>query len=108
VKDCRLDELGKLTFHKPDRVTFKCLDLAYLALKRGGVIPAVMNAANEVAVQAFLEGRIGFLQIPELISGVMKKHQAAVVRSVSDVVSADHSARLMAQDDLTSFIPNKD
>jgi len=107
VKDCRLDELGKLTFHKPDRMTFKCLDLAYLALKRGGVIPAVMNAANEIAVQAFLEGRIGFLQIPELISGVMKKHQAAMVRSVADVVSADHSARLMAQDDLTSFRPNK-
>ncbi|MBI5806123.1 1-deoxy-D-xylulose-5-phosphate reductoisomerase [candidate division TA06 bacterium] len=107
VKDCRLDELGKLTFHKPDRMTFKCLDLAYLALKRGGVIPAVMNAANEIAVQAFLEGRISFLQIPELISGVMEKHQAAVVRSVSDVVSADHSARLMAQEDLTSFRPNK-
>jgi len=101
VKDCRLEDLAKLAFHKPDRATFKCLDLAYLALKRGGVIPAVMNAANEIAVQAFLEGRICFLQIPELIAGVMKRHQAASVRSFSDVVSADHSARLMAQGDLT-------
>ncbi|MHB8155998.1 MAG: 1-deoxy-D-xylulose-5-phosphate reductoisomerase [Desulfocucumaceae bacterium] len=107
VKDCRLEDLSKLTFHKPDRATFKCLDLAYLALERGGVIPAVMNAANEVAVQAFLEGRIGFLQIPELIAGVMKRCQASAVRSVSDVGSADRLARLMAQEDLTSFRPNK-
>lgn len=108
VKDCRLEDLSKLTFHKPDRETFKCLDLAFLALKRGGVIPAVMNAANEIAVQSFLEGRIGFLQIPGLIAGVMKRCQASAVRSVSDVVSADRSARLMAQEDLTSFRPIKD
>jgi len=103
VKDCRLDELGKLTFHKPDRMTFKCLDLAYLALKRGGMIPAVMNAANEIAVKAFLEGRIGFLQIPELISGVMKEYRSAAVRSVSDAVSADHSARRLAEELLNSY-----
>jgi 1-deoxy-D-xylulose-5-phosphate reductoisomerase len=108
VKDCRVDELGKLTFHKPDKATFKCLDLAYLALKRGGIIPAVMNAANEVAVQAFLEGRISFLQIPELISGVMKRHQAAAVRSVSDVVSADRSARRLAEELLNHTKANKD
>jgi len=103
VKDCRLDELGKLTFHKPDRTTFKCLDLAYLALKRGGIIPAVMNAANEIAVQAFLEERISFLQIPELISRVMKRHQAAGIRSVSDVILADHSARRLAEELLKSY-----
>ena len=108
AKDCRLEELARLTFHQPDRTAFKCLDLAYLALKRGGIIPAVMNAANEIAVQAFLDGRIGFLQIPELIARVMKRYQASAVRSVLDVVSADHSARLMSQDILNHFSANKD
>ncbi|MBI4725657.1 1-deoxy-D-xylulose-5-phosphate reductoisomerase [candidate division TA06 bacterium] len=103
VKECQLDELPKLTFHKPDRMTFKCLGLAYLAIKRGGIIPAVMNAANEAAVQAFLEGRIKFLQIPGLIAGVMNKFKATGVRQISDVTSAGQSARRLSENILKSF-----
>jgi 1-deoxy-D-xylulose-5-phosphate reductoisomerase len=107
VKDCRLEDLAKLTFHKPDKMTFNCLDLAYLAIKRGGVIPAVMNAANEVAVQAFLDGRIGFLQIPEVIGGVMKKFKMAGSSSISKINSADRSARQMSLDIINHIRANK-
>ncbi|MCL2461088.1 MAG: 1-deoxy-D-xylulose-5-phosphate reductoisomerase [Defluviitaleaceae bacterium] len=64
-------KIGTLTFEKPDTETFPCLGLAYEALRRGGTVPAVMNAANEAAVGAFLEGRIRFLDIPALIEKAM-------------------------------------
>ncbi|MDD3876112.1 MAG: 1-deoxy-D-xylulose-5-phosphate reductoisomerase [Bacteroidales bacterium] len=60
-----------LTFEKPDRETFECLDLAYMALNKGGNMPCILNASNEVAVEAFLKDKIGFLQIPELINKCM-------------------------------------
>ena len=62
-----LASTGTLTFHAPDKAAFPCLCLAYDALSAGGTMPAVLNAANEVAVEAFLEGRIGFMDIPALI-----------------------------------------
>jgi 1-deoxy-D-xylulose-5-phosphate reductoisomerase len=108
ARECRLEGLAKLTFHQPDKMTFKCLDLAYLAIKRGGIIPAVMNAANEVAVLAFLEGRIGFLQIPELIGQVMKKFKPTRVGDLSDIVAADRSARQMAEIIIGASALNKD
>ena len=68
---------GKLTFEAPDPARFPCLDLAYAALARGGTSPAVLNAANEVAVAAFLEQRIGYARIPALIEEVLQQHQSS-------------------------------
>jgi 1-deoxy-D-xylulose-5-phosphate reductoisomerase len=73
----QLDEIGTLSFGKPDKNRFKCLDLALQAGKIGGSMPAVLNAANEIAVGAFLEGHIGFLQIPMLIERTMGAHSWA-------------------------------
>ena len=66
-----LISIGSLTFEKPDTDTFPCLGLAYEALRTGGSMPAVMNAANETAVEAFLSGTIGFYDIPDIISRTM-------------------------------------
>lgn len=70
----RLDfsNYSTLTFEKPDRTTFRCLDLAYYAIARGGNMPCVMNAANEVAVQRFIDGKIGFLEIADYVERAMQ------------------------------------
>ncbi|MBI5197316.1 MAG: 1-deoxy-D-xylulose-5-phosphate reductoisomerase [Nitrospirae bacterium] len=68
-----LARVGSLTFEKPDVKSFPCLGYAYQALRTGGPLSAVLNAANEVAVRAFLESRIGFLEIPEVIEGVLNR-----------------------------------
>ena len=62
-----------LTFERPDLKTFKNLDLAYLAMRKGGNMPCILNAANEIAVAAFLEDRIGFLNMSDLIGNCMEK-----------------------------------
>jgi 1-deoxy-D-xylulose-5-phosphate reductoisomerase len=100
VKPCRLEELGRLTFHRPDLATFKCLELAYKALQTGGTMPAVMNAANEVAVGAFLEHKIGFLQIPKLIAGVMARAVKPAKTGLAGIIEADRWAREKAQEKL--------
>jgi 1-deoxy-D-xylulose-5-phosphate reductoisomerase len=70
-----LAQQGKMTFEAPDPARFPCLDLAYTALAQGGTYPSVLNAANEVAVAAFLERRIGYARIPALIEEVLQRHQ---------------------------------
>ncbi|MCE5243473.1 MAG: 1-deoxy-D-xylulose-5-phosphate reductoisomerase [Desulfobacteraceae bacterium] len=85
--------LGKLSFYPPDEERFPCLRLAYSACRQGSTMPAVMNAANEVAVHAFLDRRIGFYQIPELIETVMKGHTAAETLTLEAVLDADCRAR---------------
>lgn len=70
-----LASLGTLTFAKPDTKSFPCLGYAYDALNAGGAMTAVLNAANEAAVAAFLEGKIGFNDIPRVISGTMESHK---------------------------------
>ena len=97
AKRCDLAAVGKMTFHHPDRMTFRCLDLAYQAIGDGGTMPAAMNAANEVAVRAFLEDRIGFLKIPELIERVMRKHDNRSHPDLGDIQRADRDARLHAE-----------
>jgi 1-deoxy-D-xylulose-5-phosphate reductoisomerase len=96
VKPCRLEELGRLTFHRPDLATFRCLDLAYRAAEKGGVMPAVMNAANEVAVEAFLEGRIGFLVIPQAVERTMERFGNRGGAGLSMILEADRLARAEA------------
>lgn len=102
VKDCRLDELGKLTFHKPDRMTFRCLDLAYRAIARNGIIPAAMNAANEVAVEHFLEGRIGFTDIPSVIEKTMSGFSPGGRTNIDKITAADSLARIKAEKIITT------
>jgi len=82
-----------LTFEEPDAIRFPCLALAYRALSAGGAMPAVLNAANEVAVERFLERDIGFQDIPRIIASAMAAHVAGPCDSVADLLSCDSSAR---------------
>lgn len=89
VKPLDLTELSGLTFLKPDMDRFPALGLAYRALNDGESMPAVMNAANEVAVEAFLDGTIGFTEIPALTARVMDAHQPVRLGSIADVLEVD-------------------
>jgi 1-deoxy-D-xylulose-5-phosphate reductoisomerase len=88
-----LERIGSLTFSPPDHEAFPCLSYAYEALKEGGTMPCVLNAANEVAVHAFLEDRIGFRDIPRVIRRTMEGHRATSVSNLEDVMEADGRAR---------------
>jgi 1-deoxy-D-xylulose-5-phosphate reductoisomerase len=93
-----LFQVAKLDFVAPDFTRFPCLSLAYQALRAGGTTPALLNAANEVAVAAFLERRIAFLDIPRLIEAVLGKVPRAEVHALQDVLDADAAARVCAQE----------
>jgi 1-deoxy-D-xylulose-5-phosphate reductoisomerase len=93
VSSLRLDNIGKLTFEKPDIKKFKCLGLALKAAEKGGSMPAVLNGANEIAVAAFLEEKIGFLDIPDLIEDVMGAHRPQPIDSIETVMEVDSWAR---------------
>lgn len=82
-----------LTFEKPDREAFRCLDLAYDAITRGGNIPCVMNAANEVAVARFIEGRIGFLDIADYVERAMQEAHFIANPSLDDLLLTDKTVR---------------
>lgn len=87
-----------LTFEKPDTNTFRCLQIAYDCLSRGGNASCIMNAANEVAVDAFLKGRIGFMRIPEIIEATLDKVAFEPVISVDSCFATDNEARKIAFD----------
>jgi 1-deoxy-D-xylulose-5-phosphate reductoisomerase len=93
-----LRELNHLTFDPPDVEKFPCLKLAYEALETGGTLPAVLNAANEVAVGAFLEGKIGFDRIPHVVASTMHGHKPTPLREVEAVLEADQWAKAKASD----------
>jgi 1-deoxy-D-xylulose-5-phosphate reductoisomerase len=84
---------GGLTFASPDPERFPCLELAYRAMRIGETMPAVLNAANEVAVNTFLEGSIKFTEVPLLLQRVMEEHDVKSVHMVEDILKADHWAR---------------
>ncbi len=94
-----LDLFGvrQLDFEPPDTIRFPCLRLAYEAVRAGGSAPAILNAANEVAVESFLEGRISFSAIPETISHCMDALPAGVADTLEAVLEADRSARAVAR-----------
>lgn len=98
VKPLDLTSFSGLTFHKPDLIKFRCLGLAYHAINAGESMPAVMNAANEIAVEAFLEGRIRFLQISEVIERTMDAHQAHDLKTIEEVLLADRWGRDKARE----------
>jgi 1-deoxy-D-xylulose-5-phosphate reductoisomerase len=85
--------LETLEFHEPDEETFRMLALAREAGERGGTFPCAYNAANEVAVQQFLEGRIGFLDVPALVEDVLARVDGAPARDLGELVEADAKAR---------------
>ena len=98
----RLDlaAIGQLTFEEPDVARFPCLALAQLALHRGGVAPTILNAANEVAVEAFLAGQIGFLDIGRTVETALDRTDApvdAALGSLDDFLSLDAETRAVAR-----------
>ncbi|MFA7299035.1 MAG: 1-deoxy-D-xylulose-5-phosphate reductoisomerase, partial [Sideroxydans sp.] len=93
-----LFQIAHLDFSAPDFTRFPCIGLAYQALRAGGSVPALLNAANEVAVAAFLERRITFLDIPRLIEAVLGSVARNEVHVLQDVLDADASARRAAQE----------
>ena len=92
-----LSAVSELTFEEPDLEKFPCLALAYDALRTGGTMPAVLNAANEVAVEAFLGEKIGFYDIPRIIEATMGRHAVTAADSLSRILAADSEAREIAQ-----------
>ncbi len=90
-------KLSRLEFSMPDLETFSCLRLAYDAGRAGGCAPAWLNAANEVAVAAFLEGRIGWLAIADVVAEVLEEIEQTTLLEVDDVLAADAAARRSAE-----------
>ena len=86
-------EHPQLTFHKPDTDTFRCLPLAYEAIRQGGNMPCVMNAANEVAVQRFIDGKMPFLAIADFVGEAMAKAHFIASPSFDDLLLTDQSTR---------------
>lgn len=86
-------KLSSLNFEEPDTDRFPCISLAYRALRKGGTLPATLNAANETAVSAFLDGSIRLSDIPKIIESVMDKHETQEANSLEIVLSADREAR---------------
>jgi 1-deoxy-D-xylulose-5-phosphate reductoisomerase len=94
VSQLDLTEYGKLTFYKPDDKTFTCLRACKDAIKRGGLAPAAANGANEEAVKLFLNNKISFTQIGELVYSAMKNQiDVESIKSVNDIIKADNTAR---------------
>jgi 1-deoxy-D-xylulose-5-phosphate reductoisomerase len=92
-----LASIATLTFEKADRERFPCLGFAYDALKAGGSMPAVLSAANEVAVRYFLEEKIGFLDIPRILKSTMEAHAPVSFKTVDEALKADLWARREAE-----------
>lgn len=90
------DDCLQFTFEKPDIENFRCLNLAYEAIRLGGNVPCIMNAADEIAVHSFLRDEISFLQIPELIGQCMSKISFIKSPSLSDLEATDAEARVVA------------
>lgn len=97
VEPLDLFKIATLHFERPDFARFPCLALAYRALREGDSAPAALNAANEVAVAAFLEGRIGFTVIPKIISTVIDRSSRSTLVTLADVLAADQAARRIAE-----------
>ena len=91
-------KMPKLEFFEPDRNKFRCLNLAYRALRTGGTAPAVLNAANEVAVEAFLSGRIAFHEIDQIIESALDAHQPQDASELEAILKADTWARNEARE----------
>lgn len=103
VDHLNLAQMNDLSFEKPDLARFPCLGLAFEAMSSGASAPVTLNAANEVAVAAFLDGKIGFDQIPRLVSAVMERISVSAVKDLDDVLEHDRYARQTAQQWVEKF-----
>ncbi|HZX49096.1 MAG TPA: 1-deoxy-D-xylulose-5-phosphate reductoisomerase, partial [Nitrospirota bacterium] len=92
-----LSKIGMLTFEMPDLKEFPCLSYAFDAIRIGGSMTAVLNSSNEVAVRAFLDGRVEFLDIERIVGDTMLKHTVTPVKDIEDVLMADGWAREEAE-----------
>ncbi len=97
-------KLSQLTFEQVDGSRFRCLDLAYEALRQGGNIPCILNAANEVAVDAFLQDKIPFLRMPDLIEDVVQQSTFACDLRYEDYVTSDEEARRLSREWINKHI----
>ena len=104
VKALGLTQQESLEFHEPDLKKYKCLELAYLALAQGKSAPGTLNAANEVAVNAFLKNKIGFLDIPEVVEKTLQEVSCQNLDTLESVVENDQLSRKIAQ----SFVKSSD
>ena len=104
VKALDLTQQESLEFHQPDLKKYKCLELAYLALAQGKSAPGTLNAANEVAVNAFLKNKIGFLDIPEVVEKTLQEVSCQNLDTLESVVENDQLSRKIAQ----SFVKSSD
>jgi 1-deoxy-D-xylulose-5-phosphate reductoisomerase len=95
---------GPLEFHEPDVERFPCLGLAFRALRAGGAAPAVLNAANEIAVAAFLDGQVGFLEIPAAIERVLDAHADEPATTVDELLEVDRRVRMTTRKLLTEGV----
>jgi 1-deoxy-D-xylulose-5-phosphate reductoisomerase len=93
-----LEAMKGLSFEEPRRKDFPCLDMAYEAGRVGGTMPAVLNAANEVAVELFLRNLVGFMEIPRILERVLAEHTATTDPSLEDLLGADKWARNRARE----------
>jgi 1-deoxy-D-xylulose-5-phosphate reductoisomerase len=98
VKRLNLAQMNDLSFREPDFERFPCLGLAFQAMRTGESAPVTLNAANEVAVESFLQGKIGFDRIPQLVSGVMDRVEISAVNNLDDVLGQDQLARNKANE----------
>jgi 1-deoxy-D-xylulose-5-phosphate reductoisomerase len=96
--------LSRLDFRRPDTGRFPCLGLARAAAQQGGAAPVWLNAVNEVAVDAFLRGRIRFPSIPAIIDSVLAQCDAAPPDSLKDILAADREARMRAEEKMADFL----
>jgi 1-deoxy-D-xylulose-5-phosphate reductoisomerase len=94
-------KLGRLDFRSPDPQRFPCLRLATEAIRAGGTVPAILNAANEVAVQAFLDRRLNFLDIAAVIESVMNTVDASTATDLAAILGADRLGRDSAAVEVT-------
>ena len=104
VKTLDLFDVGRLDFHAPDLQRFPCLDLAYQAIAEGGTAPAILNAANEVAVEAFLERGLGFTDIRTTVEATLQAVAAGPADDLETVLAADERARVVAEQTLRAWV----
>jgi 1-deoxy-D-xylulose-5-phosphate reductoisomerase len=102
VASLDLFEIARLTFEPPDLARFPCLAFAYRVLREGGAAAAVLNAANEEAVAAFLAGRLGFRRIADVIRATLERASGLSVESIEAVIDADSRARAIARSEIQS------
>jgi 1-deoxy-D-xylulose-5-phosphate reductoisomerase len=97
VEPLNIFDVRRMDFEEPNLERFPCLRLAYEAIKKGGIIPTILNAANEIAVEAFLNERVRFTDIPIIIERCMEKFEVKPANTLDIILGADQQARLVSQ-----------